>query len=50
MPEDVNKFLGVTSPYALRYMESLIDKFTNKYICLYSLFNVRGAWNKWQSL
>jgi len=31
-------------------MESLIMKFTNKYICFHSLFKVRGAWNKGQLL
>jgi len=35
------------SPYALYNMESLIIKFTT---CFYSLFNVRGAWNKGQLL
>ena len=50
MPGGVNKVPWDASPYAPCNMESLIDKFTNKYICLYSLFNVRGAWNKWQPL
>jgi len=49
-PRGVNKFPGCVSPYASRNMESLINKFTNKYFCLYSLFKVRSAWNKWQSL
>jgi len=31
-------------------MEILINKFTNKYICFYSLFKVRGALNKGQIL
>jgi len=31
-------------------MQSLINKFTNKYFCFYSLFEVRGSWNKGQSL
>jgi len=49
-PGGVNKFPGGASPYAPCNMENLINKFTNKYICFYRLFNVRGAWNKWQSL
>jgi len=40
---DVKKFPGDASPYAPCHMESLIDKFTNEYIFLYSLFNVRDA-------
>jgi len=36
-------FQGGTSPYAPYNMESLIDKFANKYICFHSLFNVRGC-------
>ena len=43
-------FQGGASPYAPYKMESLIVKFTNKYICFYSLFKVRGAWNKGQLL
>jgi len=35
------------SPYN---MESLINKFTSKYICFYRLFKVKGAWNKGQLL
>jgi len=31
-------------------MEILINKVTNKYICFYSLFKLRGAWNKGQLL
>jgi len=31
------------SPYAFYNMENLITKFTNKYICFYGLFNVRGS-------
>jgi len=27
-------------------MQSLINKFTNKYICIYSLFKVRGIETK----
>jgi len=27
-------------------MDSLILKFTNKYICSYGSFEVRGVWNK----
>jgi len=34
---------GCVSPYALGNMERLIDKSTDKYICLYNLFIVRGA-------
>jgi len=41
----INFPLGA-SPYAPYNMESLIIKFTNKYICFYSLFEVMGAWNK----
>jgi len=29
-------------------MESLINKFTNGCICIYSLFKVRWSWNKGQ--
>jgi len=47
-PGGVNKFPGIASLYALYNMESLIHKFTNKYICFYNLFNVRGASNKGQ--
>jgi len=43
-PGGVNKFPVGASPYAHCNMESLINKFTDIYICLYSLFNVRGAW------
>ena len=32
--------------YALYNMESLINKFTNKYTCFYNLFNVRGLETK----
>jgi len=31
-------------------MESLINKFTNRYICFCNLFSVRGTWNKVQLL
>jgi len=31
-------------------MEILINTFTNKYICFYSLFKVRGVWHKGQLL
>jgi len=27
-------------------MENFIIKFTNKYICFYSLFEVKATWNK----
>ena len=43
---DVNKFPGGVSPYAPYHMESLINKFTNKYI----FFTIRGAWNTGQLL
>jgi len=36
--------------YALCNVKSLINKCTNKYICFYNLFNVKGAWNKRQLL
>ena len=39
---------GGASPCASYNMEGLINKFSNKYI-FYSLFKVRGAWNKGQS-
>jgi len=38
----INKFQGDVSPCTLYNMESLIIKFTNKLICVYSLFKVRG--------
>jgi len=34
------------NPYAHYYMESLTNKFTNKYIYFYSLFKVRGLETK----
>jgi len=37
----INFHVGV-SPYAPYNMETLINKFTNKYICFYSLFS-QGA-------
>jgi len=37
---------GVGSPYLPCNMESLIIKFTIKYICFYSLFKVRGLETK----
>jgi len=43
-------FQGGASPYAPYNMESLIIKFTNKYICFYRLFKVRRTWNKGQIL
>ena len=39
----VNKFTGSGMPYALCKMENFINEFTNKYICFYSLFDVRVA-------
>jgi len=36
-------FQGGTSPYAPYNMESLINEFTNDYICFYSLHKVRVA-------
>ena len=39
---------GGASPSALCNMEILINKFTNKHICFYNLFKVRGAWSKGQ--
>jgi len=42
-PLGVNKLQGGASRYALYNMESLIKKFTNKYIFFYNLLNVRGA-------
>jgi len=36
-------FKGVANPYALCNMKGLINKSTDEYICLYSLFIVRGA-------
>ena len=47
---NVNTFHGGTSSHALCNMDSLINKLTNKYICLYNLFIVMGAWNKGQLL
>ena len=41
---------GGASPYALKNMESLINKFTSKCNCFYNVFNVRGAWNRGQLL
>jgi len=38
-------FRGV-SPYALCNMESLINKFTNKYILLFNMLKVRGLETK----
>ena len=35
--------MGGASPYAPYNMESLINKFTNKYICFYSLLIVKGG-------
>ena len=46
----INKFPGGMSPYALENMEILINKFTNEYICFYSLFKLSGASNKGQLL
>ena len=37
---------GCVRPYAPYNMESLIIEFTNKYICFYSLFKVKGGGTK----
>jgi len=34
------------SPYAPYHMESFMIKFTNKYICFYNLFKVKGLETK----
>ena len=39
---------GARAPYAPCNTESLMNEFTNKYICFCSLFKVSGAWNKGQ--
>jgi len=39
-----------TRGFAPYNMKTLIIKFTNNYICFYSLFKVREAWNKGQLL
>jgi len=39
----VNGFQGAAKPYVLCNMESVINKSTNKYICLYNLFIVSRA-------
>jgi len=43
-------YQGGANPYTPYNMEDLINEFTNKYICFYSLFKVRGAWSKGQLL
>jgi len=43
--ESIN-FQRSASFYALYNIESLINKFTNKYICFYNLFNVRELGTK----
>ena len=43
---DVKNFQGEQSSYALYNMESLINEFTNHYICFYNLFNVIGLETK----
>ena len=43
-------FRGGVSHYTLYKMESLINKFSNKYIWFCNLSNIRGAWNKGQLL
>jgi len=40
--------VGGASLHASQNMESLINKCTNKYICVCSLFKVRGAREAWQ--
>jgi len=52
MQGGVNKFPGGREllSYAPHNMESLINKFTNKYICRFNSSKDRGVWNKWQSL
>ena len=42
----VNKFIGGAKPYAPYNMEHLINKSTDKFICFYSIFKIREAWNK----
>jgi len=39
----VNRFQREHEPYAFCSMESLINKLTNKYICLKNLFIIRGG-------
>ena len=36
-------FQGAARSHAPYYVESLIIKFTNKYVCIHNLFKVRGA-------
>jgi len=36
-PGGINTFLGGASSYPLYNMNSLISKFTNKYICFYNV-------------
>ena len=46
LQRNVNQISGGCEPCVVYNMESLINKFTNKCVCLYNLFNTRGAWNK----
>ena len=42
-------FQGNANPYAICDIESMINKFTDNYICFYNLFKARGwTWNKGQ--
>jgi len=41
LPGESINFWGSASFYVLYNIGSLINKFTNKYICLYNLFHVR---------
>jgi len=43
LPQGLNKIPGGASHYAFYNMESLIDNFTNTYVCFYNLFDVKGA-------
>jgi len=47
-PGGVKKYPEGREPlrYALWNMESLINKFINKYICFYNVFNVKGLETK----